>query len=85
VGALQPLAGRHYPRSTGEFQAWFGTDADCLDYLVWLRWPEGFVSPRCGHRGGWPVADGRIKCAACGRRTSRPTGGGGTAMRVWGG
>ena len=21
------------PRSVGEFQAWFRTDADCLDYL----------------------------------------------------
>src|SRR6266511_4084964 len=43
----QPRAGRHYPRSTGEFQSWFATDADCLDYLEWLRWPDGFVCPRC--------------------------------------
>ena len=28
-----PRAGTHYPRSLGEFRAWFGTDADCLDYL----------------------------------------------------
>lgn len=35
----QLRAGVDYPRSTGEFQAWFRTDADCLDYLVWLRWP----------------------------------------------
>ena len=32
-----PLGGAHYPRSLGEFQAWFSTDADCLDYLEWLR------------------------------------------------
>ncbi|HYB34669.1 MAG TPA: IS1595 family transposase, partial [Mycobacterium sp.] len=32
-----PRAGTHYPRSTGEFLAWFGTDEDCLDYLEWLR------------------------------------------------
>lgn len=36
--AVDPIAGTHYPRSAGEFQAWFGTDADCLDYLEWLRW-----------------------------------------------
>jgi hypothetical protein len=24
----------HYPRSAGELRSWFGTDADCLDYLV---------------------------------------------------
>ena len=68
--ALQPRVGRHYPRSTGEFQSWFGTDADCLDYLDWLRWPGGFVCPRCGHAGGWAVADGGYKCAGCGRRSA---------------
>jgi len=62
--------GRHYPRSTGEFQSWFATDADCLDYLDWLRWPDGFVCPRCGHVGGWSVADGGYRCAGCGRRTA---------------
>src|SRR6266536_2208992 len=67
--APRPCAGVHYPRSTGEFQSWFATDADCLDYLDWLRWPEGFVCPECGHPGGWLVADGRYKCAACGKRT----------------
>ena len=64
----------HYPRSTGEFQSWFATDADCLDFLDWLRWPGGFVCPTCGHGGGWAVADGRYKCAACGKRTSVTAG-----------
>jgi hypothetical protein len=45
---IVPVAGVHYPRSLGEFQAWFATDADCLDYLEWLRWPGGFVCPACG-------------------------------------
>src|SRR5262249_61947475 len=67
-------AGVHYPRSAGEFQSWFATDADCLDYLEWLRWPRGFVCPGCGHAGGWSVADGRYKCAACGKRTSVTAG-----------
>jgi DNA-directed RNA polymerase subunit RPC12/RpoP len=74
VDELQHRAGVHYPRSSGEFQSWFGTDADCLDYLDWLRWPQGFVCPRCGHAGGWAAADGRYKCAACGGRTSVTAG-----------
>ncbi len=37
----QPSVGAHYPRSTGEFQAWFRTDADCLDYLDWVRPAHG--------------------------------------------
>ena len=69
VALWTPQVGRHYPRSTGEFQSWFASDADCLDYLDWLRWPEGFVCPECGHPGGWAVADGRYKCASCGSRT----------------
>jgi transposase-like protein len=74
VGEFQPRAGRDYPRSAGEFQAWFATDADCLDYLDWLRWPDGFVCPRCGQAGGWGLADGRYKCGSCGARTSVTAG-----------
>ena len=70
----RPLAGRQYPRSLGEFQAWFSTDADCLDYLEWLRWPQGFVCPGCDHGGGWRLSDGRLRCVACGARAS-PTAG----------
>jgi len=54
----RPCVGVHYPRSVGEFQAWFRTDADCLDYLEWLRWPNGFVCPHCGHAGGWWLVAG---------------------------
>src|SRR6266513_392966 len=64
----------HYPRSVGEFQAWFRTDADCLDYLEWMRWPRGFVCPGCGNGGGWRLGDGRLMCAACGHRTSVTAG-----------
>jgi len=67
-------AGVHYPRSVGEFQAWFRTDADCLDYLEWLQWPGCFVCPDCGQRGGWRLGDGRFMCCACGVRTSVTAG-----------
>ena len=69
-----PTAGAHYPRSLGEFSSWFGTDADCLDYLEWLRWPDGFVCAACAHDGGWRLGDGRWMCPACNARTS-PTAG----------
>jgi ISXO2-like transposase domain/Transposase zinc-ribbon domain len=69
-----PLAGVHYPRSVGEFQSCFSTDADCLDYLEWLRWPEGFVCSDCRHQGGWRLSDGRIMCAGCSHRTSITAG-----------
>ena len=70
----QLRAGVYYPRSTGEFQAWFRADEDCLDYLEWLRWPGGFSCPRCGHGGGWRLGDGRFECAGCSSRTSVTAG-----------
>jgi transposase-like protein len=74
VADQRSRAGQLFPRSAGEFQAWFVTDADCLDYLEWIRWPKGFTCPRCENPGGWPVADGRYKCATCGARTSVTAG-----------
>ena len=61
-------------RWVGGFQAWFGTDDDCLDYLEWMRWPHGFICPGCAHEGGWRLGDGRFWCPGCGRRTSVTAG-----------
>src|SRR4051812_6082184 len=65
------VAGLHYPAATGEFMAWFSTDAD---YLEWLRWPAGFACPDCGQSGGWRLGDGRWECSGCKRRTSVTAG-----------
>jgi hypothetical protein len=70
----RPRAGIHYPRSTGEFQDWFRSSADCLDYLDWLRWPGGFTCPSCTGPAAWRLGDGRYECAGCGRRTSVTAG-----------
>lgn len=32
------------------------------------------MCPRCGHASGWRIADGRLKCSACRRRTSATAG-----------
>jgi transposase-like protein len=70
--ALQ--AGRDYPRDYAEFCAWFPDDAACLDYLEWLRWPDGFACPRCGSSRSWRLGDGRFWCESCRRRVSVMTG-----------
>ena len=36
---------------------WFRTDADCLDYLEWLRWPAGCACS--GYRSRYGLAAGR--------------------------
>jgi transposase-like protein len=42
--------------------------------VEWLRWPEGFVCPECGHRRAWELGDGRYECPECHERTSATAG-----------
>ena len=69
-----PTAGRDYPGSHGELLAWFPDDRACIDYLEWLRWPDGFRCPRCVGRAGWRLSSGRWECTVCGRQTSVTAG-----------
>jgi transposase-like protein len=70
----RPQAHKDYPRSYGEFLAWFPDDEACLDYLDWLRWPSGFSCPRCEGEAAWRLSDGRWWCAGCRRRRSVTAG-----------
>jgi transposase-like protein len=54
-----------YPRTGLELEDRFGTEEACLSYLVKLRWPEGFICPRCQASGGWPASRGRWICRHC--------------------
>ncbi|MHB8185168.1 MAG: transposase, partial [Dermatophilaceae bacterium] len=45
-----------------------------MDYLAWLRWPDGFVCPRCENVGGWRVSDGSFKCTRCKAQTAVTAG-----------
>jgi transposase-like protein len=69
-----PVAGRDYPGSYAELLAWFSDDDACLDYLDWLRWPEGWRCPTCACERGWRLASGRRECAGCGRQSSVTAG-----------
>jgi transposase-like protein len=54
-----------YPKTILEFERRFATDAACRAYLMALRWPEGFVCPRCGGCKAWPTVHDRWVCAVC--------------------
>src|SRR5450755_1356264 len=69
-----PAAGRDYPGSYAELLFWFPDDEACLDYLEWLRWPDGVRCPRCAGRDGWRLGSGRWECAVCGRQASVSAG-----------
>jgi len=74
VESIGPVAGVDYPARLAQLRAWFGTDADCLDYLDWLRWSGGFTCPACGGVDGPPVRVGLRRCRDCHRRASVTAG-----------
>jgi transposase-like protein len=84
---VSPAAGRDYPGSYAALRVWFDQDWKCLEYLDWLRWPEGFVCPHCGSEAGWRAPDRRWRCAGCDRRVSATAGaifhGTRTPLTVW--
>ncbi len=54
-----------YPRTVMELEERFSTEAACRDYLIRLRWPAGFVCPRCQAPGNWTATRRRLICRAC--------------------
>lgn len=54
-----------YPTTLLEFETRFSTEEACRDYLAQLRWPEGFVCPRCQSRTRWTASRQRLICSTC--------------------
>src|SRR3954462_9270338 len=59
------------PTDLPSFQARFGTDEQCRDYLFEARWPEGFCCTGCGHVDAYRHKKRLIdECVACGKQHS---------------
>ena len=85
---LSAVAGKDYPSTWNDFLDWFGTEEACQAYLEALRWPLGFVCPRCASAGpAYRASRGRLMCRECRHQTS--VGAGTifdktrTPLRVW--
>lgn len=63
-----------YPRTILELEQRFATDEACRAYLFELRWPEGFVCPRCAGHSVWEASRGRLVCQSCRHQTSVTAG-----------
>ena len=57
-----------------DFERRFATDEACRDYLGALRWPEGFVCPRCQAKKGWKMTRGLWLCGDCRHQASVTAG-----------
>ena len=63
-----------YPENFEQFITRFATEQDCYDYIVSLRWPKGFVCPRCHSDRSWTSKRSLLICTECGHQTSISAG-----------
>jgi len=59
-----------YPRTLMHLEKRFGTDEACRTYLFTLRWPDGWICPRCGDRRALAVRRNLWRCGHCRHETS---------------
>ena len=73
--AARLRAGRDYPRDLTEFDRFFPDEDACARYLERLRWPAGFVCPKCGDGGEpWRMKRGLLLCRGCRSQSSVTAG-----------
>jgi len=63
-----------YPRTVLELEERFATEDSCREYLMRLRWPNGFVCPRCQAKEAWSATRGRLVCRVCRHQSSVTAG-----------
>lgn len=63
--------------SLSDFMEQYGTEAQCEEALIALRWPQGFCCPACGHERASTFLRGHRRywqCRACRKQTSLTAG-----------
>lgn len=63
-----------YPKDLLELEARFSSEASCREYLVQLRWPDGFRCPRCGHDRACLIRGTYLQCNRCRHQASVTAG-----------
>lgn len=59
-----------------EFVGRFSTEEQCIEQLATLRWPDGYLCPKCGGREAWrlPSRPRVYECGACHHQESVTSG-----------
>ena len=71
---MKATAENPFPRTFEEFLEWFASDEDCVKYLEWIRWPNGFICPQCQGTKAWRTDRGLWHCQGCRRQSSATAG-----------
>jgi transposase-like protein/ribosomal protein L37AE/L43A len=57
-----------------EFESRFSSEEDCVEYLIQMRWPDGFVCPSCDGTKAWRTGRMLFHCTRCDRQVSVTAG-----------
>ena len=75
IEAARLRGGVDYPTDLSQFDRFFPDEEACAAYLESLRWPDGFLCPKCGHAGRtWRMRRGLLLCSQCRAQTSVTAG-----------
>ena len=65
---------QEFPRTFEEFIEWFPTEESCLSYVGQVRWPSGYVCPKCQGDAFWRTGRGLFQCRRCAHQASVTAG-----------
>ena len=69
------MSKRYQDMSLFHFQKKFATEKACWEHLVQMRWPNGFVCPRCGHdKASFHTTRKLLQCKGCRYQASATAG-----------
>ena len=71
---MHPVGGVDYPQTIQDFDEWFASEAECLEFLTRIRWADGFSCPGCGGEKAWRNGREQMHCSQCQRQTSAKAG-----------
>ena len=66
-----------YPSNSNDFEEfldWFSTEEQCLNYLERIRWPDGFICPKCNGADFLKTKRNLFHCTSCNKQTSITAG-----------
>jgi transposase-like protein len=76
-----------YPRTLADLEDRFRSEESCRQYLIELRWPEGYRCVRCASAETWETELGHLMCRSCGYQQSATAGtlfhGSHLSLRTW--
>jgi transposase-like protein len=64
----------NYPKDFQEFLAQFPNESSCWQYLISVRWQDGYVCSQCQSQKYWLTSKHKIHCSNCGSEFSITSG-----------